>query len=78
MELEQRVQERTADLHKELTERKLVEEALQRSNAELERFNRLAVGREQLMIELKRQINKLAQEAGKARPYELLFLEEDG
>lgn len=50
---------------------------LERSNAELARFNRLAVGRELRMIELKRQINELSEQVGKPPPY-LSFLEEEG
>ena len=37
--------------------------------ADLERFNRLAIGREQRILELKREVNAFAQEAGKALPY---------
>ncbi len=37
----------------------------------MERFNRLAVGRELRMIELKEQVNKLAEEAGLEPPYEI-------
>ena len=48
-------------------------EELARSNAELERFNRLATGRELRMIELKRQINELAQRAGESPLYDLSF-----
>ena len=62
----------------DITERVLAEEALARqrkeleqSNAELERFNKLAVGRELRMIELKEQVNKLAEEAGLEPPYEI-------
>jgi PAS domain-containing protein len=62
----------------DITERILAEEALARqrkelekSNAELERFNKLAVGRELRMIELKEQVNKLAEEAGLEPPYEI-------
>jgi len=50
-------------------------EELERINAELERFNRLAVGREQRMIELKRQVNALAEALGQAPPYDLSFVE---
>jgi len=35
---------------------------LERANEELERFNRLAVGRENKMIELKEEIKKLEEE----------------
>jgi PAS domain S-box-containing protein len=51
-------------------------EELARANAELEQFNRLAVGREMRMIELKRQVNELAQEMGREPPHDLSFLRE--
>ena len=60
--LEQRVAERTKELAQ--------------SKAELERFNRLAIGREQRMIELKQQVNELLQEAGKPPAYDLSFVGE--
>ena len=62
----------------DVTERKRTEEALrhhseilERSNLELERFNRLAVGRELWMIELKRQINDLCAQLGQPALYVL-------
>jgi PAS domain S-box-containing protein len=67
----------------DITERKQAEEKLketvvklERSNTELERFNRLAVGREKRMIELKRQINGLSEQLGKDPPYDVSFAEE--
>jgi PAS domain S-box-containing protein len=66
----------------DITERKRAEEELkqtvaelERTNAELTQFNRLAVGRELRMIELKRQINKLSEQLGEKPPYDLSFLE---
>ena len=50
-----------------------VNQELQRRTDELERFNRLAVGREQRMIELKREVNELAQAAGQPSRYDLSF-----
>jgi len=47
--------------------------ALARSNAELRSLNRLAVGRELRMIELKRQVNELLEEAGKPPAYDTSF-----
>ena len=62
----------------DITERFLAEEALvrqrkelERRNADLERFNQLAVGRELRMVELKEEVNKLAINAGLEPPYEI-------
>jgi PAS domain S-box-containing protein len=70
-----------AVLFADVTERRLWEEELRRrsedltaSNAELEQFNRLAVGREQRMIELKNEVNELAERLGDPAPYPLEFL----
>jgi len=60
---------------RDITERKQAEEELKRSLAELEQFNRLAVGRELRMIELKREINEMAQRAGLDPPYDVSFAE---
>ncbi len=49
---------------------------LARHNMELERFNRLTVGRELDMIALKRQVNELSRELGRAPPFPLAFLPE--
>ena len=50
---------------------------LRRRNEELERFNRAAIGRELDIIELKKQINQLAREAGREAPFPLAFLKGD-
>jgi PAS domain S-box-containing protein len=62
----------------DVTERRLAEdvlrehtESVERSNLELERFNRLAVGRELRMVELKRQIGDLHARLGQPAPYVL-------
>ncbi|MEQ2006922.1 MAG: PAS domain S-box protein, partial [Limisphaerales bacterium] len=59
----------------DITERKRAEEVLQQRASELERFNRLSVGREKQMIELKQEINELARQAGRTPPHDLSFLE---
>lgn len=68
-------------LSRDITDRKNVEasllqsaEELRQRNAELERFNRASVGRELDMIALKKEINALAHELGRAPPYTLDFL----
>jgi len=55
-ELEQRIAERTAELHSR--------------NRELESMNRNMIGRELRMIELKREINELCRQAGQPPRYE--------
>jgi PAS domain S-box-containing protein len=55
----------------DITERKQAQEVL-------EQFNRMAVGREMRMIELKKEINDLAKSMGQAPPYDLSFVEEPG
>lgn len=51
---------------------------LKASHAELLHFNRLAVGRELRMIDLKKQVNQLCVEAGKSLVYDLTRVEQDG
>ena len=60
----------------DITERKKIEEELRKYMAELEQFNRLAVGREQRMIELKREVNKAYERLGEKPPYDLSFVDE--
>jgi PAS domain S-box-containing protein len=67
----------------DISERKQAEEQLRRSHAELRtnaeelaRFNRVAVGRETRMIELKKEINELCRERGQDARYPLEFDEE--
>jgi PAS domain S-box-containing protein len=62
---------RITGIAEDITERKKVEEQRQRYTEELARFNRLAVGRELRMVELKGQINELCQQLGKVPPYQL-------
>jgi PAS domain-containing protein len=56
----------------DITERKEAEEELAAKMEELEEFNRLAVGREQRMIELKEEINRLLAERGMELKYEIV------
>lgn len=69
-------------LHRDIGERKSAEQALRRQadelarrNDELERFNRVTVGRELDMIALKQQINALVRELGREAPFPLAFLD---
>ena len=62
--LENRVLEATGDLERR-------NEELARSIASLETFNRLAVGREERIIELKEKVNALSRELGRSEPYDL-------
>lgn len=57
----------------DITVRKQAEIELKRRNEELERFDRASIGREQRMIELKREVNALTQELGRKPPYDLSF-----
>jgi PAS domain S-box-containing protein len=55
----------------DITERKLAEAALHKKIDELLRFQRLTVGRELRMIELKKEINTLLSQAGKPEKYRI-------
>jgi PAS domain-containing protein len=54
------------------TERKQAEEELRQNMEELERFSKLAVGREERMINLKEEINELLGEIGKSPKYKIV------
>lgn len=56
---------------RDITERKQAEEALKKKNIELESFNKMAVGRELKMIELKKEINELLEKSGKEPKYKI-------
>jgi len=60
----------------DIIERKKKEEEIRKYMTELEEFNRLAVGREQRMIELKREVNKAYERLGEKPPYDLSFVDE--
>ena len=55
----------------DISERKRAENELKKKNEELELFNRLTVGRELKMIELKKEINALLLQLGKESKYEI-------
>ena len=64
----------------DITDRKKAEQELDRqakalteTNIELQRFNKMAVGREMRMIELKQEVNELAHKLGQPPPYDLSF-----
>ena len=71
--LEIRVSERTADLEAAIRALQQQSDALRRQNDELERFKKISVGRELGMIDLKRQVNALSRELGRAEPFNLAF-----
>lgn len=56
---------------RDITERKRIEKELRSRNAELELFNGAVVNRELKMIELKKEVNKLLQQAGKTLKYDV-------
>jgi PAS domain S-box-containing protein len=56
-------------LIRDITERKLAEEELAKTMSNLQRFNRLAVGRELQMIELKREVNDLLRSMDRQEKY---------
>ncbi|MCP4711174.1 MAG: DUF3365 domain-containing protein [Planctomycetes bacterium] len=69
--LEQRVAERTGDLKKANDNLATTNEELHTRMKESEKFNRLSVGRELRMIELKQEVNELALKAGSTPPYSM-------
>jgi PAS domain S-box-containing protein len=67
----------------DITERKQLEEQIRRkaesletANKDMERFNRMAVGREMRMIELKKEVNGLCKRLGEPPRYSLEFVDE--
>ncbi len=56
----------------DITKRKAAEEEIEEKTDELEKFNRLAVGREFKMIELKKEINALLEKLGKEPGYKIV------
>lgn len=60
-------------LSRDITARRAAEAELRQRNAELERFNRAAIDREQRMVALKREVNELAAAAGVRARYDTSF-----
>jgi PAS domain S-box-containing protein len=60
-------------ISRDVTDATRADDELRQRNEELERFNRATVGRELDMIELKREINRLSRELGRAEPHALAF-----
>jgi PAS domain S-box-containing protein len=56
---------------RDITERKQAENTIKKKNEELKRFNKLAVGRELRMIELKKEINALLVQLGEEPRYKI-------
>jgi PAS domain S-box-containing protein len=54
---------------RDISERKKAETELKRKVEELERFNRVMVGRENKMIDLKREVNELLEKLGQNKKY---------
>jgi PAS domain S-box-containing protein len=57
---------------RDITERKKAEDALKEYVADLERFNRLVIGREERMIQLKEEINGLTEKLGGEKKYKIV------
>jgi PAS domain S-box-containing protein len=57
---------------RDMTERKRIEEELRHNLNELERFSKLAFGREKKMIQLKQEINELMIQLGKGEKYKIV------
>jgi hypothetical protein len=61
---------------RDISDRKRAEEELRKRTDDLERFNKLAVDRELVMIELKKEVNRLYERQGEKPHYDLSFLDE--
>ena len=63
---------RITGVHLDMTDRKKAEKELKENLADLEIFNRLAVGRELNMIEMKAEINEMLERLGQQKKYEIV------
>lgn len=63
-------------ISRDITERKTIEHSLNEKMEQLERFNRLAVGREQRVIALKQRVNELLAELGRDPEFAMTYLDE--
>ncbi len=57
---------------RDISERKRVEDEMNRQIRDLERFNRLTVGREERMIRLKEEVNDLLEQTGREKKYRIV------
>ncbi|MEJ2729029.1 MAG: PAS domain S-box protein [Deltaproteobacteria bacterium] len=57
---------------RDVTDSKQMEDELRRNVEELERFNKLAIGRELKMIQLKQEVNELIIQSGKVEKYKIV------
>ena len=55
----------------DITDRKKAEKEIEEKYTELSRFRRMAIGREQKMIELKKEINELLKGIGHVEKYKI-------
>jgi polar amino acid transport system substrate-binding protein len=55
----------------DITDRKIAEKEIKEKYEDLSRFRRMAIGREQKMIELKNEINELLKAAGNSEKYKI-------
>ncbi|MCK5494076.1 MAG: PAS domain-containing protein, partial [Candidatus Omnitrophica bacterium] len=60
----------------DISERKKVETSLRNNLDDLEQFRKVTVDRENRMIELKKEVNRLCKEIGRTEKYDLSFLNE--
>ena len=57
---------------RDISDRKQAEEELQQHLQDLRQFERVAIGREERMIDLKEEINNLLQKMGQAKKYKIV------